>query len=132
MKTEGKLSLSHPLAAYYCREYLAAVLQADEVGPIAGHSTNQAHCEADHGKVVGDKAVGYSTDARASEEEKQGPATPQLGDDKGHRPARDLHKGSKEVTLVDISFPQIGSVLHVSVVTHESHHAKRKMSNSKH
>ena len=104
---EEKLSVSHPLAAYYCREDLAAVLQADEVCSIAGHPTDQADREADHGQVVGNKAICYSTDARASEEKEQGPATPHLGDDEGNRPARDLHKGSKEVTFVNISFPQI-------------------------
>ena len=74
-------------------------------------------------QVVRNESIDNPTDARASEEEKKGPAATHLGDDERHRPAGDLHQGAKEVALVDVALAQVGSILYVAVVAHEPHHA---------
>ena len=74
-------------------------------------------------QVVGNEAIDDPADAGACEEEEKRPAATHFCDDERNRPAGDLNEGAKEVALVDVALPQVGSVLDVAVVAHEPHHA---------
>ena len=80
---------------------------------------------------IRNETIDNATDARACEEEEKRPASAHLCNDEGNRPAGDLHKGAKEVALVDVALPQVGGVLDVTVVAHEPHHAVKMFSLSK-
>jgi len=117
------LTKGNPLPSDDGWKDLAAVLEADEVGSVHRHSSDQSDREAHPWQVVRNESIDNPADTRASEEEKKRPATTHLGNDERHRPAGDLYQGAKEVALVDVPLTQVGSILDVAVVAHEPHHA---------
>ena len=99
---------------------LPGVLEAYEEGSIDGHPSSESHDEAREGESGGDESVGKAAHSSGDEKGEKSPATPELGDDEGDRPAGDFTQSPQEVTHVEAALAHVGCVLDYSVVTQET------------
>ena len=118
------LLLTHPLPTYYRGKDFAAILLADVVSASHRHLPHQADGKLQRPIVFGESSVSNPAKPRDEEERKKRPSTAKPADDEGNEPARDLDKGGEKIADEDIVRAQIGHVLGLAVVTHESHHAE--------
>ena len=116
--------ITHPLSSHHCWKDFAAVLLADVVSASHSHLPHQADGKLQRPIVSGESSVSNPAKPRDEEERKKRPSTAEPADDEGNGPAWDLDKGGEKVADEDVVRAQIGHVLGLAVVTHESHHAE--------